>query len=450
MIYRALYKSAIYPAYHWALADGANKAIREMDRNELLDRESLRQHSDTKLRDLLKFAGTNVPYYRRLAAALRMSIEDFSDPVNLSELPILHKSEINANRDAMISEDLTDNGLQKNSTGGSTGEVLKFYTDRRSVAFRKATVRRNKRWAGIQPGDREVRLWGAPLDLGNSRSLRGTIHSAITRERLLSADTLDEETLSSYLSFCKSFKPKLMVAYPSALLEFANYCERRGESIASLRAIICSAEALLDQDREVFERIFNVPVYDRYGCREVGDIAQEAPGSSGLLVNSDRIFVEVIDKNGMPCRAGEQGEVLVTDLDNYGMPMIRYRIGDYATWANDGLGSASDLPFPVLASVDGRTLDVVRCIGGQRVGGTYWTMLLRSRPGMKRFQVVQYEADRINVLFEPESGCTPDFDFIRQEVANSCGPEMFLEFTETSQFEHAPGTKFRLVISHVQ
>jgi phenylacetate-CoA ligase len=450
MIYQTLYKSVIYPVYHWALADGANDAIRHLDRNESLDRDSLRSHSEEKLRELLRFACINVPYYRDLADSLGMTLEEFSNPANLSALPVLIKSTINANRDAMISEDLTGNSLDSNSTGGSTGEVLKFYTDRRSGAFRKATVRRNKRWIGIQPGDREVRLWGAPLDLGRSKSVRGTIHAAITQERLLSADTLDEPTLKSYLEFCKSFRPKLMVAYPSALAEFARYCEKQGKSIESLKAIICSAESLLDHDRKYIESTLGVTIYDRYGCREVGDIAQEAPGSSGLLVNSDRIHVEIIGEDGKPCAPGEQGEVIVTDLDNFGMPLIRYQIGDFARFAVEETASASNYPFPILASVDGRTLDVVRCIGGQRIGGTYWTILLRTRPGMKRFQVVQQEADTIRILFEPEPDCVPDFDFVRQGVAKSCGPEMSVEFVETSQFEHARGTKFRMVISRIE
>lgn len=349
----------------------------------------------------------------------------------------------------MISENLDGNGLDDNSTGGSTGEVLRFYTDRRSGAYRKATVRRNKRWLGILPGDREVRLWGAPLDVAKSRSLRGTLHSWITRERLLSADYLGEETLQTYLEFCEAFRPKLIVAYPSALAEFARFCEARGRTIPSLKTVICSAESLFEHDRREIERAFGVAVFDRYGCREVGDIAHEAPGVDGLLVNSDRILVEVLDEAGNACGAGEQGEVVVTDLDNYGMPLIRYRIGDYARWASDSAHHGSNHPFPVLASVDGRTLDVVRCPGGNRVGGTYWTLLLRSRPGMKRFQVIQQEADSVTVYYELTPGGTPDFDFYRQEIAKTCGADLRVEFTQTDRFVHEPGTKFRLVICNI-
>jgi phenylacetate-CoA ligase len=238
-----------------------------------------------------------------------------------------------------------------------------------------------------------------------------------------------------------------MIAYPSALLEFARFCSKVNQKIDSLHAVICSAESLLDHDREELEDTLHVRIYNRYGCREVGDIAQEAPGVPGLLVNSDRIFVEILDENGDPCGPNEQGEVVVTDLENYGMPLIRYRIGDYARWADTSIRESLKYPFPVLASVDGRTLDIIRCPGGQRVGGTFWTRtLLRSRPGIKRIQIIQEEPETVQIFYQRERDCAPDYEFYRQKIADKCGPELRVEFIETDKFEYTAGRKFRLVI----
>lgn len=450
MIYRFLYSRLIYPAYHWALRDGANSAIRELDHNEKLSAEALNQVCRYKLKRLVEFAARNVPYYRNVINDLGMTADEAGDPSNFARIPVLTKSLVHENRELIVSENLDGNGLDPNSTGGSTGEVFRFYSDWRSGSYRKATVRRNKCWLGILPGDPEVRLWGAPLDLDRAKSLRGTFHSLITREKLLSAYSMDDVTLQSYFDYCVRFKPKLLIAYPSALVVFARFCESQSQSIGSLRAIVCSAESLIDEDRKFIESVFGVSVYDRYGCREVGDIAQEAPGASGLLVNSDRVLVEVLDKVGNPCAPGVQGEVFVTDLDNYGMPLIRYRIGDYARWAEHDAHANSRYPFPVLASVDGRTLDVVRCPGGQRVGGTYWTILLRNQAGMKRFQVVQDEVAKLRVMYERETGSALDLEAYRKDISKTCGPEMQVEFIETDKFEHEPGTKFRLVLCRVQ
>jgi phenylacetate-CoA ligase len=448
-MYQRIYEHLIYPVYHWAMRDGANGAIRELSSNQALSPAALQQVAADKLTSLLRHAASNVPYYRNAFREARLSPEDASDPECLRRLPLLGKSDINRNIDDMISADLAGNGLDRNSTSGSTGEVLRFYTDWRSGAYRKASVLRNKRWLGIQPGDKEVRLWGSPLDLAKSRSLRGRMHTVMTRERLLSADRLDERTLESYRDFCRAFRPKLLVAYPSALRQFADFCAASQSKIPSLKAIICSAETLFEHDREAIEQALDTRIFDRYGCREVGDIAQEAPGVDGLLISSDRIHVEILDEDGNECEPGVQGEVVVTDLDNYGMPLIRYRIGDYATRAPAFATKESKYPFPVLASVDGRTLDVVRTPTGHRVGGTYWTLLLRSQPGFLRFQVVQTEPDLVRVLYVPEPGETPTFDYFRKEIAATCGEALRVEFVEVDQLHQEPGTKFRLVLSQL-
>jgi phenylacetate-CoA ligase len=206
---------------------------------------------------------------------------------------------------------------------------------------------------------------------------------------------------------------------------------------------------LYEHDREYLARIFGAPVFNRYGCREVGDIANEVPNADGLIVNSDRLFVEILNDKGERCAPGEQGEVVVTDLENYGMPLIRYRIGDLARWSPETARGGDKYPFPMLESVDGRTLDVIQSPNGNRVGGTYWTILLRNRPGIRKFQVIQDEPDAIRILYVGEEGATPDFEYYRREIANQCGPELGVHFEEAENFEQPPGTKFRLVLSKI-
>ena len=449
MIYQKLYQSAIYPLYHWMMNDGANAAIREIDRSEHLSRTELENLTLEKLRRLMAHARANVPYYSEL-------LRDFPTAGSLTEvrdalrrLPLLSKAEINAHIDAMVSRDLEGNGLDSNSTSGSTGEKLIFYTDWRSGAYRKATVRRSQRWLGVMPGEPEVRLWGSPIDVDRKKSLRGQLHSIISREKMLSAYSMDEASLAEYLQFCLRFKPRLLIAYPSVLTVFARYVEQQGAKLPYLKAISCSAETLYEHDRDYLSTVFETPVFNRYGCREFGDIANEVPDADGLVVNSDRLFVEILNENGEPCPPGEQGELVITDLENYGMPLIRYRIGDLAQWAPQSSRGRDKYAFPILQSVDGRTLDIVRAPNGNRIGGTYWTILLRNRPGIKKFQVIQDRSDAIRILYSAEPGIQPDFDYYRREIAERCGPDLKVEFIETDEFEHPPGTKFRLILSKV-
>jgi phenylacetate-CoA ligase len=449
MIYQKLYQNAIYPAYHWLMKDGANAAIRELDRNAQLTSDQVRSISLEKLRSLLAHATENVPFYKETVRNLPLSGSPSDLRESFCKVPLLSKATINENLKSMISSDLAGNGLDSNSTSGSTGEKLLFYTDWRSGAYRKATVRRSQRWLGVLPGEPEVRLWGSPIDITRTKSLRGLVHSVISREKMLSAYSMDEQSLNAYMRFCLRFKPKLLIGYPSVLSVFAAYLESQNTRIPSLVAISCSAETLYEHDREYLGKVLGAPVYNRYGCREVGDIANEAPDADGLIVNSDRLFVEILDDEGEPCAPGEQGEVVVTDLENYGMPLIRYRMGDLARWSPDSIRGADKYPFPMLESVDGRTLDVVESPNGNRIGGTYWTILLRSKPGIKTFQVIQDDIDAIRILYVGEEGADPDFEYYRREIAGRCGPEMKVHFEETARFEHPPGTKFRLILSKI-
>jgi phenylacetate-CoA ligase len=449
MIYQKLYEAAIYPVYHWLMKDGANAAIRELKRSECLDREALRQVTLSKLQKLLVHARANVPFYKGRLADVNLTGAPSECWESFQHVPLLSKADINENLESMISTDMQGNGLDNNTTSGSTGEKLIFYTDWRSGAFRRATVRRSQRWLGVLPGEPEVRLWGSPTDVERTRTLRGNLHTLISREKMLSAYAMDDESLAEYLAFCRKFKPRLLIGYPSALAIFAAYLEQQGADIPSLRAISCSAETLYEHDRKYLESTFGAPVFNRYGCREVGDIANEAPGVDGLIVNSDRLLVEILAENGEPCGPGEQGEVVVTDLENYGMPLIRYRMGDLAKWAAGSARGYDKYPFPVLESVDGRTLDIVRAPNGNRIGGTYWTILLKTRPGIRKLQVVQDRIDRIRILYVGEEGVTPDFDYFRAKIAERCGPDLQVEFVETEAFEQPPGTKFRLILSKV-
>jgi phenylacetate-CoA ligase len=231
------------------------------------------------------------------------------------------------------------------------------------------------------------------------------------------------------------------------LAEFGPWCASNSIRFEGLSAIVCSAEALYEPDRSLIEATLAAPVYNRYGCREVGDVAQEMPGRQGLVVNSDRVLVEVVDRNGMPVPDGERGELLVTDLDNYGMPFIRYRVGDLGRWA---AWQDPALAWPVLAEVEGRSLDVIRTPTGERIGGTFWTILFRKRPGIRQFQVVQPELRRLCVRYVRDPSVESlDEDYFRARIAERCGTGLAVEFEEVPAIEPEASGKFRVVRSEL-
>lgn len=448
-MYRHLYSKLIYPLYHRLIASGALNAVRELESHDQLSASELHELEQTKLQALLSHASAHVPYYQGVIDELGLDSQALSKPECFRSLPILSKAVIREQGKRLHSTMLAGNRLDPNSTSGSTGSPMSFFTDRRSKAYRKAAVIRNRRWVGVDVGEPVVHIWGSPIDQKRAEALRGRVHGLITRETFLSAYEISDASFLNYIDILKRTGACLLVGYPSVLSEFARFCGERSIRFPRLRAVIASAEALYDHHRQSIEDNLGVALFNRYGCREVGDIAHEIPGQAGLVVNSDRILVEVVDESGEPSPPGVQGRLLVTDLDNFGMPLIRYDIGDLGSWAPPESHSYA-LPYPILESVEGRSLDIVVSPGGARVGGTFWTILLRQRPGISNFQVVQDEPGGVNVRYVRDRGTAEiDFAYFSGEIEKVLGAGFRCSFTEVDRIEPEANGKFRLVISRL-
>lgn len=449
-MYRYLYSKLVYPLYHLLTGSGAVSAVRELESHDRLSTSELKDLEKTKLQCLLSHAGEHVPYYKNVIENSGLDIESLAEPAQFRKLPVLSKATIREQGERLHSTMLDGNRLDPNSTSGSTGSPMKFFTDLRSKAYRKATVFRNRRWLGIEIGEQVVHIWGSQIDQERAEALRGRIHAGITRETFLSAYEIGDAEFLKYAEVLKRSGAGLLIGYPSVLSEFARFCSSRSIRFAKLRAVIVSAEALHKHHRQVIEENLGIELFNRYGCREVGDIAHEVPGQAGLVVNSDRVLVEIVDERGEPCAAGVQGRILVTDLDNYGMPLIRYDIGDSGAWAPSGDGLAR-LPYPILESVEGRSLDIVSSPAGARVGGTFWTILLRKRPGFANFQVVQEKPDGVKIRYVRDKEiATIDLAYFSKKIEEQFGAGFASTFTEVDRIEPEANGKFRLVISRLE
>ena len=443
-----LFRKSVYRAYHHIRRDGLNEAIAALDDNQWLRSSELQQIQREKLGQLIGHVARHVPYYRQVFRSRNWRAEDLVEPSQFAQIPPLSKALIRENRESLISEDLKGNGIFQNSTSGSTGEALNFFTDQNSTKFRKAAEIRGRIWAGWHQGEGLISLWGSPIDQKMGTSLRGKLHGWITKHELLSSYDLSQEAMSLYVDRLLDFAPTLLVSYPGPLEVFAEYCMERSVRIPSLRGIITSAEMLWPHQRKAIEESFQVPVLNRYGCREFGIVAQECKAQNGLHVSNDRVYVEIVDENNNPCAPGKSGRLLITDLDNIGWPMLRYEVGDGAAWAEDS-DCDCGRGLPRLLSVDGRTLDVVRTPAGERIGGTFWTLLFRSRPGIKQFQVVQQKTDGVRISFiREESFDRSCLNYFESKIAERCGRDFLVEFKEVESIELTQGGKRRIIVSN--
>ena len=448
MFYFFLYNKLIHPAYRFVKRDNVLKLSNELRENQWKSFEDIREIQKVKLNNLLIHAYNNVPYYRKVIDKNDISITNLGEYDNFKKLPLLNKRIIRDNIEKLLSVDLRGNRLFKNSTSGSTGEKLVFFTDKRSNIFKKAAVIVNNEWTGCSIGDGTVLLWGAPMDQKKFRSLKGRMHGLVARVLFLSSYDLNPQIMDNYIKSVNKFRPKLLISYPGPLEVFAEHIKEKRTFIPSIKSIITSAEQLFPHQRTLFEKVFNANVYNRYGSREVGDIAQECNGHCGLHVNSDRVFVEILDDDGNEVSPGVIGDIYITDLDNYGMPLIRYQIGDRASWS-EKIKCICGRGLPLIEKIEGRSMDVIKTAKNLKLGGTFWTILFRSQPGIKQFQVIQDDLEGIVVNYVPEKNfAKATLSVYEKKIKEKCGIDFNVKFIKKDRIKKTESGKNRFIISN--
>ena len=423
--------------------------LKDVESTQWLSVDKIKKIQWIKLKNLLEYAYINVPFYHRVLKTLNMTSKDIKTPNDFRKLPLLDKQKIRNNISDIVSSNYKTRDLIPNSTGGSTGINLNFFNDRKNSGYVSAIVLRNDHWAGLEIGDKNVRLWGAPFDISRQDNLKKKIYNKLVRTLFLSSYNLSEENMFVYAKKILQYKPKVIVAYPSPLYHFAKFLEENGIEGINPKSIISSAEVLYDYQKELIESVFQCRVFNRYGCREFSTIAQECSQHSGMHMNAEHVYVECLKGDGEPASPGEIGELVITDLDNYGMPFIRYLIGDIGVLSDGKCDCGRGLP--ILEKIEGRTFDIVVGTNGRAVGGTFWTLLLRTAiEGIKQFQVVQESISKISIEVVPdESFEEGQIGTLINKIREHLGQDMKVNFQIVDKIPPSRSGKFRFVISKV-
>lgn len=395
-MYSALVRHLLIPLHERIMGRPTLAMLREMERSQWWSRDQLADYQQAKLRHLLTHAHTRCPFHRDRIDAAR--IDPRAATLNdLARLPLLTKSDIVDHREQLI--DKSAPGLRDATTGGSTGAPLAFATDRARQAADQAARARSRRWFGVDLGDRELYLWGSPIEHSASDSLK-SLRDRLTNQRLLNAFQLTPQAMTKYLAILQRYDPVHIFGYPSSLSRLVRFALDAGLPVRnrSLRAVFTTGELLAPADRAVLEEHLNVPVADGYGSREGGFIAHQCPYGS-YHVTMESLIVELIDHAGQPVPTGEIGEIVVTHLDAFGMPFIRYRTGDLARSATTSCPCGRKLD--TLKIMEGRRTDLLRRADGGHAHALSVIYVLRNEPVVAEFKVTQRPGLDLDVEIVP-------------------------------------------------
>ncbi len=412
---------------------------------------TLEKLQDERLKQILFHVNATVPYYRKIFRDCGVVIDGNVNLQKFTDIPLLTKEIIRREGENLYAQDYQNRHFYVNTSGGSTGEPVTFIQDYDYSSWSYAVHRYFQRVALRELGEPMIKLWGSERDVfQGSETWTTRLTNWLENITLLNSFVMSETNIERYVERWNRTRPRLVLAYTSSMLEFARYIEHNNISVYTPRAIVCSAEVLTEAVRSYIEKVMRCPVLNQYGSREVSLIACECPEKQGLHVFSLFNKVEILDEQLHECGPGIMGNIVVTNLANYSMPIIRYQIGDTAVSAERHMCTCGR-GWPLIGSVTGRQSDHFCTRQGTLIHGEYFTHLFYNRPDIKQFQVVQRDYEQVEVFIVPQVTITQQThqditDKIRLVMGDQCDVIISL----VDDIARSSSGKFRYTISQVK
>ncbi|MBA7472575.1 Phenylacetate-coenzyme A ligase [subsurface metagenome] len=420
--------------------------LKELERSQWLSRGEIEALQQEKLKQLIKHSYQNVPYYHEVFTKMKIKPDDIKTVADLSKLPVLTKNIIRRNfPDRMIARNFDSKSFLSSHSSGSTGEPLKFYTTQYAADMTRAAMFRAWGWAGFELGDKVINLSGFPHEILGTSRLMKRINYRLSGYRFLQAFNLEESTLNQYIDIIRTYKPKAIRGYSSSVYLLAKAMKENGIDDVHVDTIMTHGETLSSVMRQMIEEHFGSPVFDGYGGEGM-TISSECEQHCGYHIAADNVVVEFVHISKPAAR--EFGQILVTDLNNYAMPFIRYQIGDVGKPSYSACICGRGLPL--MQSIEGRVPDMIITPGGKILVVHFFTGLFEHIHSVEQFQIIQEIPNELIVkLVKNNQFKLTDETHIIGKIQNYAGEEMKVMLDYVDEIPRSQSGKRRFIISKI-
>lgn len=400
-----------------------------------------------RLVKILHHCQNSVPYYTKLMNDIGCEkLLEQNPEIYLSKLPVLTKDVIRNKFQELKSLDLEKRKWNFNTSGGSTGEPIRLIQDQDYFDHSHPVKLLYSYLVGREIGEYQVNLWGSERDIFEAtRNWKSIFSGFLSNTIYLNAYQMNLQQMAEFIRLLNEKPPKLILAYSQAIYELAKFAESEQIKVIPQKAIMTSSDTLHPWMREKIESVFQCQVFNRYGSREVGDIACERPGFTGLWVAPWGNYVEIVDDNNNPLPIGVEGNILITSLTNFAMPLIRYKIGDV------GSLSANHSSGQILQHIAGRNTDMFKTHDGTMADGGYFMGLLYFKDWIQKYQIIQKSYSKIIVRIVPLNSDyqLEELDDFVEKTKMLMGEDCVVNFEFVNDIQTTASGKYRYVMSEV-
>jgi phenylacetate-CoA ligase len=414
-----LYRTAVFPVVEALSGTTISRTVQQLEKSQWWTRAQLLELQNKKLRAIIQHAYNNVPFYRRLFKQHDIRPEDIQEKKDLLILPVLTKEEIKKNISDMVAKNIPSSRVMSAYSSGSTGAPLKYYLDKGSYSAGWAQTFRCWSWAGYGIGDPYVKI-----GLEERSSIRKNLQDFLMNTQYVGFSGIHRTNIRDIITQIRSFHPKIIRSNTDFIYPIAKMMEQE-DLYYSGATVTTTASILFPHYRNLVEKQFNCRIMDAYGGEGTPVSFQCEKGEHYHIAEED-VIVEFMKEDEYVAEE-EPGKIIITNLNNYAMPLIHYDLNDVGQFLEGTCSCGRNLPL--MKSIEGRDNDIVKTASGELVPVHFFSYLFRDMPGVDQFQVIQERIDRIifKIVKNPQFS-EPDTIFITNKVRNKTGGQLAVDF----------------------
>jgi len=432
-----IHKKIIYPAIERATGEPIKECLDYLQSSQWYSNEKLRAVQWIKIKKLIEHCYENSVFYNKKFKETGIKPGDIRGFEDMNKIPFLTKNDLRFLFNRILCENFSGK-TEKCHSGGTYGKPVIILRDSISSAYARAAFLRCIGWYGLQYGDRQLRIWGAPLAAENK--LKEKAKDFLLNRNRISAFNIDKSKAGKYYRMIMRYRPKYIYGYASAVFRLCRIFSEKKLDGKDLRIkyVVTTAEPLFKYQREFIENYLNAVLINEYGCSETGPIAQECPEGK-MHINMENVFLEFIEMPGKKTK-----EIVITDLNSYSMPILRYKIGD--TGSSEGAGCACGRRSDLFDFKAGRVVDSLLSVDGKYIAGNMFGYiafeLSQKYGGVKEYRITQTERKKIKVKISSDGTLSKKaLDFMTDRIKEILGSEMEVKYQFVEEIPLEPSGK---------